>query len=122
MTTVSADYLPRWLLVPPETWPRQELASHQVCRQCDREMAVSGVLCTNFRGGWEHLDCALRAREVALAALAGDSSDGRTRVLIRTWGRQRDLVDAVHADPSRELVVGYDPGRGRTERYSWRPL
>lgn len=106
------EYVPTWVTVHPDHWPKQELHGHQTCRQCDRELAVPGVLCTNMRGAWEHLDCAVQAWHAAWAG------NGSTEPEVR--GRQRDLIDALHADPSRRLVAGYDPERGRTERYSWR--
>lgn len=111
-TTVRHPF--NWMTVHPDFWPKQELHGHQTCKVCNLDMAVPGVLCTNMRGPWEHFDCAVAQYNAAHAAQALVLGP-------EVRGRQRDLIDTLHAAPGRSFVVSYThEGRGQHERYGWR--
>lgn len=100
MTTSSAQ-LPA---SHPDIWHRQQATLPQRCGVCKRDMDGEDI--TDVRGFWEHYEC--------LRTLWFEQK-------YTTWqGKQRDLIDAVHAG-NRIIDVWYDRTQKVTDgRYFWR--
>lgn len=85
---------------------------------CIRELDGQRRLVTSgeFTTSYGHLTCV----EELYRKIASQVTQLRPEC---TWwhGRQRDVLEAIHAHPNEIIEVMFVPGRGRTERYDYRP-